>query len=64
MNSERHEKEIEHGERFAYSRLTDTWYRVTAWTDLGEGRIQSHSKEAVDREEVPEEWTEGVEEVA
>lgn len=49
-------------ERFGYSRLTDTWYRVTDWKDLGDGKIQAKSKEEVDRSDVPREWIEAVNE--
>jgi len=49
-------------ERYGYSRLTDTWYRVTDWEDLGDGKIQAKSKEEVPREEVPQEWLNATEE--
>lgn len=42
------------GERYAYSRTTDTWYRVTAWREVGIEKIQAISKEQIDREEVPQ----------
>lgn len=44
----------ETGERFAYSLMTDTWYRVTEWDNLGDGQIEAKSKEEVDRSEVPQ----------
>ena len=49
-------------DRYAYSQLTDTWYRVADWDDLGDGKIQAKSKEEVAREEVPQEWIEATEE--
>ena len=49
-------------ERYGYSILTDTWYRVTEWDDIGDGRIQAKSKEEVPREDVPKEWLEATEE--
>lgn len=49
-------------ERYAYSRLTDTWYIVHDWKDLGDGKIQAKSKEQVDREDVPKEWIEATDE--
>lgn len=49
-------------ERYGYSTLTDTWYRVTDWKDLGDGKIQAKSKEEVPREEVPQEWLDATEE--
>lgn len=48
--------------RYGYSQLTDTWYRVTDWDDLGDGKIRAKSKEEVDREDVPREWIEATEE--
>lgn len=42
------------GARFAYSMMTDNWYRVTEYEDLGDGQIKAKSKEKVDREEVPQ----------
>lgn len=41
-------------ERFAYSLMTDTWYRVTEWDELADGQIQAKEKEEVDRSAVPE----------
>ena len=49
-------------ERYAYSRLTNTWYIVHEWDELGDGKIKAKSKEPVDREDVPQEWINGVEE--
>jgi hypothetical protein len=48
--------------RYAYSKLTDTWYRVTEYDVLDRGRIQAREKEEVPRDEVPEAWLEAVEE--
>lgn len=48
-------------DRYGYSQLTDTWYRVTDWDDLGDGKIQAKSKEEVDREDVPQEWVDATE---
>lgn len=42
------------GARFGYSMMTDTWYRVTEYDDLGDGQIRAKSKEKVPREEVPQ----------
>lgn len=50
-------------ERYGYSLLTDTWYLVTDYDDLGDGKIRAKSKEAVDREDVPQEWLGAIEEV-
>jgi hypothetical protein len=49
-------------ERYGYSRLTDSWYRVTEWKDLGDGKIQAQSKEKVPREEVPQEYLDATKE--
>ena len=43
-------------EQYAYSFLTDTWYRVHDWEDRGDGKILSQSKEEVSAEEVPDRW--------
>lgn len=48
----------ESGERYAKSPLTGNYYRVTKWKDLGGGKIQAQQKEQVDREDVPDEWLE------
>ena len=56
------ESSIAQGERYAYSRITESWYRVTAWKDLGDGKIQAQSKEEVPREEVPKEYLDATEE--
>lgn len=49
-------------ERYGYSRMTDTWYRVTEWEDLGDGKIKAKSKKRVPREDVPQEWIEATDE--
>ena len=49
-------------ERYAYSQLTDTWYLLHDWEDLGDGQIRAKSKEPVGREEVPQQWIDGVNE--
>ncbi len=51
---------IQYGERYAYSRITDTWYRVTAWEECGEGKIQAKNKEPVEPSDVPDEWREAI----
>jgi len=48
--------------RYGYSRLTDTWYQVTDWKDLGDGKIRAKSKEKVRREDVPQKWIEATDE--
>jgi hypothetical protein len=47
--------EAANGDRFAYSRLTDTWYRVTEYEDHGDGKLTAKSKTIIDRSEVPDE---------
>jgi len=51
-------------ERYAYSLLTDTWYRVTEWEwrDRDKGQIIAKSKTEVAREDVPQGWLNGTEE--
>lgn len=46
--------------RYGYSEMTDTWYRVDDWEDLGDGEILATSKEEVPKEEVPQEWIDAV----
>lgn len=48
----------ETGERYAKSPLTGNYYRVTEWVDHGDGKIQAKDKELVDREDVPDDWLE------
>lgn len=47
--------------RYAYSELTNTWYRVTEYDDLGDGKIYAKSKERVGREDVPQPWLDAIE---
>lgn len=61
--SERHAERVQQGEIFGYSDITDSWYRVTEWVGLGEGKIQARSKERVDSDDVPQEWLDRVDEV-
>lgn len=42
-------------EHFAYSQLTDTWYRVFDYEDRGNGRIVANGKGEVDENDVPKE---------
>lgn len=49
-------------ERYGYSPVTDQWYLVTDWIDLGDGEMQAESKVPVERDEVPEEWLGAVDE--
>jgi len=49
-------------ERYGYSKLTDTWYLLHDWEDLGDGKLRAKSKEEVPREEVPQEWLEATDE--
>jgi len=46
------------GDRFAKSPLTDTYYRVSEWEDLGDGYIRATEKTPIAREDVPEDWLE------
>jgi len=50
------------GDRYAYSRLTDTWYLVDEWEwrNKSKGQIVAKSKTEVDRGDVPEKWIKGV----
>jgi len=52
----------EQEERYGYSRLSDTWYRLDEYVELGGGKIQAKSKTKVPREEVPQEYLENTEE--
>jgi len=61
--SDRQQDSISHGERYARSDLTGNWYRVTAWEELGDGKIVAHEKEEVEESEVPPIWREGIAEV-
>ena len=50
--------------RYAYSRLTDTWYRVDEWEWRNEakGQMIAKSKTEVNRDDVPQKWISGVQE--
>ena len=50
------------GERYGYSRLTDTWYRVDEWEwrNKAKGQIIAKSKREVKRDDVPRKWLKGV----
>jgi len=52
------------GERYAYSRLTDTWYRVDEWEwrNKPKGQMIAKLKTEVNRDDVPQKWISGVEE--
>lgn len=41
------------GTRYAYSRLTDTWYRVYDYEHVEGEKIIANGKEEIDRDEVP-----------
>jgi len=43
--------------------MTGTYYRVTAWVDHGDGKIQAREKHEVDKDEVPQVWLEEIEDV-
>lgn len=45
---------IETGEQYMESELTEKTYRVTRWIDAGDGQIVALSKHEVEPEEVPE----------
>lgn len=48
--------------RYGYSDLTDTWYRVTEWEDVGDGtgKMIAKSKEEVPEVAVPNVFKGGV----
>lgn len=46
--------EIESGEVGMYSRLTDTYYRVTKWVEQGDGKFIALEKESKDRTQQPD----------
>lgn len=48
----------ERREIYAKSELTGNYYRVNRWDDLGDGKIQAKDKTLIEREEVPEDWLE------
>ena len=49
-------------DRYAYSRMTDTWYLVHDYEDHGDGKLVANSKTEVDRSEVPQEVLDATEE--
>lgn len=49
-------------ERYAYSRLSDTWYIVHDWERVEGDKIIANSKEEVPREDVPQEWLDATDE--
>ena len=55
----------EQAERYAYSRLTDTWYLVSEWDwhDRDNGQMIAKSKTEVDRSQVPDEIVDATDEV-
>ncbi|TKX54685.1 hypothetical protein, partial [Halorubrum sp. SP9] len=52
------ENDIHDGERYARSPLTDAYYRVTRWERIDEEKIRAIGKTEVEREDVPSEWLE------
>jgi hypothetical protein len=54
---------IQQGERYAKSPMTGNYYRVTKWERITDERIKSLEKEIVDRDEVPQEWLEVLDDV-
>jgi len=48
-------------EAYAYSELTDTWYRVHDYEEVGpNGKIVANGKTEVDVEDVPERWQKAI----
>lgn len=47
-------------DRYAYSRLSDTWYRVFDYEYVEGDKIIANGKEEVPREDVPQEWLESI----
>jgi hypothetical protein len=48
-------------EVYAYSELTDTWYRVDDYEEAGpDGKIVANGKTEVDQEDVPEHWQKAI----
>ena len=58
--SDQQSGEVEHGIRYAKSPMTGNYYRVTAWVDHGDGKIQAREKYEVDKSEVPQVWLEEI----
>lgn len=52
----------EENKRYAYSKLTDTWYVVHDWEHVEGDKIIANGKEEVDRDEVPQEWIDATDE--
>jgi len=48
-------EDIETGERISRSPMTGTWYKVTKWVDLGDGKLKALEKEELPDDFVPEE---------
>ena len=59
--SEEHDGEPK-PDRYAYSRMTDTWYLVHDYEDHGDGKLVANSKTEVDRSDVPQEVLDATEE--
>lgn len=47
---------------YAYSRVTDTWYRVTEYDRVEGEKIVAKEKVEVDREAVPQAWLDATDE--
>jgi len=48
-------------EVYAYSELTDTWYRVHDYEEVGpNGKIVANGKTEVNQEDVPEHWQKAI----
>ena len=57
------ESEASNDEHYAYSKMTDSWYRIHDYEVAGDnGQIIANGKTEVDRDEVPEEQRQRVEE--
>jgi len=54
--------DTEHGERYGFSRMTGTWYRITEWEERDGEHIVARQKEEVVREDVPQEWLDATDE--
>jgi len=48
----------ETGERYAYSELTGTWYKVMEWqwVDKENGKLKAKEKTEVPKSDVPKAW--------
>lgn len=49
---------VQRGERYAKSELTGNYYRVHAWVEHEGDKITALDKERVERNNVPKEWLE------